>query len=429
MSKCLIESILARSEYLRGLTLIGKFVCAECIDDLELKSFVESNSTEFECSYCGKDVEEVSEGIESEPISIDVDDLINRIEERLEVDYDDPVNCLPYESREGGWQASTVWTTYELFQDELGGFPTSNNELNNDILHGIDATREWCQRDPFVLSAQEALPFAWDEFCRKIKYQTRFLFFDPDGRREEVEEFRNIHPSEMLNVIGRIAKEYKLDAELPAGTLFYRGRVTEAAKPFKTIEELGPPPQDKSQTNRMNAAGISMFYGADSIETCLAELTCKRREIISIGEFELLNGCTIIDLTSLPEYQSIYSDASPEMRASISFLHRFVIDAIEPVERDGREHIDYVPTQVVTEYFRYRFELPDATGNRLSIMGIRYPSSKHEGGVNTALFIKQANCEGIKQVGFFPEEKWLKLNSTEDRKCKYAARSARKPKM
>ena len=37
------------------------------------------------------------------------------------------------------------------------------------------------------------------------------------------------------------------------------------------------------------------------------------------------------------------------------FLRRFAEDIVLPIELDGREHIDYVPTQVFTEYLRYAF--------------------------------------------------------------------------
>jgi hypothetical protein len=49
-----------------------------------------------------------------------------------------------------------------------------------------------------------------------------------------------------------------------------------------------------------------------------------------------------------------------------------VEDLSKPISKNGREHIEYVPTQVVTEYFRYTYE--DLTGGSLD--GIIYPSSK-----------------------------------------------------
>lgn len=39
----------------------------------------------------------------------------------------------------------------------------------------------------------------------------------------------------------------------------------------------------------------------------------------------------------------------------LCFLQKFIHDITLPVELDGREHVDYVPTQVFTEYLRYAF--------------------------------------------------------------------------
>ena len=43
------------------------------------------------------------------------------------------------------------------------------------------------------------------------------------------------------------------------------------------------------------------------------------------------------------------------------------------VKKDGMEHIDYVPNQVVTEYIRFVFSDKTVTG----LDGIIYPSSKN----------------------------------------------------
>jgi hypothetical protein len=43
-------------------------------------------------------------------------------------------------------------------------------------------------------------------------------------------------------------------------------------------------------------------------------------------------------------------------RAATGFLHEFTDDLTKPIAKDGREHIEYVPPQVVTEYVRYRLQ-------------------------------------------------------------------------
>ena len=66
----------------------------------------------------------------------------------------------------------------------------------------------------------------------------------------------------------------------------------------------------------------------------------------------------------------------------MSFLHSFVNELTLPVTKDGREHVEYVPTQIVSEYFRFRFQ----TENAQPILGLRYSSVKNANGINIAVF-------------------------------------------
>jgi hypothetical protein len=59
------------------------------------------------------------------------------------------------------------------------------------------------------------------------------------------------------------------------------------------------------------------------------------------------------------------------------------------IEKDGREHIEYVPTQIVTEFFRYPF----SEDNKISIDGIIYPSSKNIGKKACVLFFDSNKCK------------------------------------
>ena len=64
---------------------------------------------------------------------------------------------------------------------------------------------------------------------------------------------------------------------------------------------------------------------------------------------------TVLDLTRLPRRLGFFeqqSDSGDRDRHAIQFLHRFVKSLAMKVERGEREHINCVPTQVVTEWFR-----------------------------------------------------------------------------
>jgi hypothetical protein len=110
----------------------------------------------------------------------------------------------------------------------------------------------------------------------------------------------------------------------------------------------------------MSPAGISMFYGALNEETALQE-TCVRHDgkpaEATIATFELVEDLYVLNLTALPEYPSVFgSDEANLDRPTVHFVHSFVRDFTQAVEKDGREHIEYVPSQVVTEYVRYRMD-------------------------------------------------------------------------
>jgi hypothetical protein len=48
-------------------------------------------------------------------------------------------------------------------------------------------------------------------------------------------------------------------------------------------------------------------------------------------------------------FPSLFDEQRRHLRAGLSFLHDFAADLAKPIEKDGREHIEYVPTQIVTE--------------------------------------------------------------------------------
>ena len=72
-------------------------------------------------------------------------------------------------------------------------------------------------------------------------------------------------------------------------------------------------------------------------------------------------------------------------RDQLRFLRSFTESVTEPVVHDGREHIDYVPTQILTEYLRHEY----GTYNGQRLDGIMYPSAQHNTGKNIVLFTNQ----------------------------------------
>ena len=210
----------------------------------------------------------------------------------------------------------------------------------------------------------------------------------------------------MLDAIGQLVRRLGLTRSIEVGTTLFRVRVAEKTINLAGPNDLGPPSRDNAkQPNRMSPAGIVMFYGATDRETAIAETIEPERTVMEgknvwVARFAVLRELRVLDLTDLPPIPSIFDSQLRELKNGISFLHDFVDDLVEPIERDGREHIEYVPTQIVTEYFRHRFWSSD--GKRLD--GILYRSSKREHSTACVLFVNGQNCGVITEPWLQPEQ-------------------------
>jgi hypothetical protein len=95
----------------------------------------------------------------------------------------------------------------------------------------------------------------------------------------------------------------------------------------------------------------------------------------------------VLDLTKV-KYPSIFDDDEKADYDWLLFMSQFLRDFSSEIERDERVHIDYVPTQVVTEYLR------DAKLDDLPpVDGIKWRSARNKGGVCYVLFIDEYGVE------------------------------------
>lgn len=105
---------------------------------------------------------------------------------------------------------------------------------------------------------------------------------------------------------------------------------------------------------------------------------------ITTGNFKIQRELTLIDLSKLPVV-SIFEKQHARYFLAMKFLQRFIEDISKPVSEDFSKHIHYVPTQVITEYFRYI--LP--TQVKMGIDGIKYKSIKRPGHICYVLFLDE----------------------------------------
>jgi len=382
----------------------GDFVCGACFGDQGLRDFCLNHAESLECDFCG--------ATDSEPIAASLDEVIEHIDGCIRRHYDDPANAgLPYETAEGGWQGTT-YDTYEVF-DELGlDFPEDQDDrLRDAIANGIENDL-WCAAEPYRLSADEQLRFSWERFCHTIKHERRYFFTqEPKERRRDDDDDELFSPAETLRTIFSFAEGANAFVTIPAQTTFFRARHQPDGTTYNTSGTLGPPPLDQAiQTNRMSPPGVVMTYAAEDRDTALAE-TANKPGLFAVGAFVNDRELFILDLTRLPESPSVFAELSDSLefdpRPRLNFLHHVSREISRPIERDDRVHIEYVPTQVVTEYVRIAVRI-----HGRKVDGIRYASSRRHAATAIVLFADQSNLilEKSERPDFYRvDDRWLRL--------------------
>jgi len=363
----------------RGYDAVEGSICAECVSDDTLKEWVSANATATQCSFCESESEK--------PIAADFEEFVGVVLNGIRFDWNDPDNeGVMYVSADGGYQADLTSTW-----DILGDYGVTDNERVFDALLGSIQTHNWVDRDYYIGDDSQRMVWGWESFKRHIKHTTRYFFLDGT---DKIKYSPEIPPSEMLaNIAGMIASEmggYDLVTEIADNVDLFRIRI--GGKAYINAKDIGSPPEEFAiQSNRMSPAGIPMFYGAFDVETAKAETLDplhQAGQTMSIGTFRSRRTLRVLNLADLPSMPSVFDGENQYLIHPLRFLHSFAGDIARPIARDGREHIEYVPTQVVTEYFRRVFR----TGDGHKLDGIVYSSSRTGAGHAFVLFVENGDC-------------------------------------
>lgn len=357
-------------EYLeRGWSAPEKMVCPDCVEDEYLKQLITEAAECDTCDYCGQ--------IAEHEIAAPVEEIMPAISSALTYFYAEPASAgVPYD---GGWIVEPVYTAdalmeipfdahLDLFEDVQGAF--------ENLAWVAAAEGHWASSH-----RNEEWSYAWSSFTEMVKHQSRYFFMSV-GESEE-SHLRTERPLRVLESIAWLCTSVGLIASFPKGTQFFRVREREFSSNWEICsEQLGAPPSVAAGAGRMNPAGISYLYLATELRSALAEVLRSPPCVAAWGCFEATKDLVLLDLTKIPDAPSVFDEGQRRKREAILFLQDFVADISQPVKKDGKEHISYVPSQVVSEYFAQVF----TTGNGEQLDGIAYPSAVQVGGTNVVLF-------------------------------------------
>jgi len=364
---------LLEEEESRGWRSFGGDVCGECVAEGFLAQFVAENASALQCDFCGQS--------STVPIAVDSDDVMEVIGRGLYREWTHPVQIMARD--EGEWVGRTydAWEVLEVVGINCGN--SFGQEVAQAFLDDL-----WCEADPYGLESHEILSHGWSRFAKHVKYHTRYVFL-LEAEQDEYPDRDDIHPGLMLQRLEEVIRATGIIRRLSKGTRFVRARDHEPGKNPASAAELGTPlPKFATKPNRMSPAGIPMFYGSSDAGTAIAEMAHSGRAMVTLAEFVTLRELTVVDLSQVPAIPSLFDDEHARDRPAFLFLQDFATAISKPIASDGREHIDYVPTQIVTDYLRRIFRVDGYD----SLDGLLYRSSRRQEGECCVLFVENNEC-------------------------------------
>jgi len=345
------------------------------------------------------------------PAHVDDSYLIQLIQYEIDELGEDAEPCSFCDDAESGAPidvlADAIRNTIERYYTTANdaGVPWDEGEYvfpvldTSDVLSDLDAGLDWPvyeavlelledeawvpAHDP-APSPSQRLRRGWNRFREHVEHTSRFLLAPPDDN-SEYEPVPDYSPADLLTEIGKTIVALDLVTTIPEASPLYRSRTFDDQLPFRHAHQLAAPPPRRAAQGRMNAAGISVFYAALDLATAAAEVY-DGKDHVATATFVPTRNLVVVDLTRVPRLSVFNPSVDPEDAERAAFLHGFVREITRPITRDDRVHHEYTPTQLFTEYLRWR--LP---GLPQPLDGIVYPSARTDGR-NIVVFAGPAGC-------------------------------------
>lgn len=354
--------------------MTDKRVCRICLkEDNIYNSLKNIYGKMAKCSYCNNLKK-----------TIPVTTVAEEIEKGISFEYKEA--GMEYFSPETDTYTIPVKKTEDILYFE---YDNNNAKFCNDICECIDPQddRHWYNWDERYLEDLH-INDEWKTFCDIVKYETRYVFFiqPNEGRYNKI--------SKIFDFIAKAIDKLNLRKEVSSDHEFFRGRMHTIDENLANESALAAPSREYAQMNRMSAEGISLFYGANDVKTVIAEIYDPNYNFVTVTGFTNKDPLFLLDLRSNQiKPPSLFDKKNRSNRSYIRFLKNFVTEITKSIDKSSE--IDYIPTQILTEYFRYI----DQHGCYLD--GIAYSSSKNPKGICYALFFNHNECIKTKKQKLF----------------------------
>jgi len=391
-----------------------KKICHRCVRDAYLSHQIRYRGRRAECSYCA----ETRASYEVGTLADLVDEVIREHFVRTSTE-PDSFEWAMLADRESSYNWDRHGEPVEVVIMNLAEIP---DEAATDIQQILapeyfdfeDAKMgeesEYANDSHYEKRDRDHTPWdeEWQDFERTLKTEARF--FNRFFARYLASVFDGI--DELTTYDGRpLVVDAGPGTELNA---LYRARVFQSNESLQDALarpdlRLGPPPSAKATAGRMNAHGISVFYGAVDSRVALAEVRPPVGSQVAVARFEVLRPLRLLDLTAVSKVAALGSYFDPHFSERLNralFLRSLSARITQPVLPDD-EPLEYLPTQAVADFL--------ATESPVRLDGIIFPSAQSRFGPNVVLFQKAARVESIEipegtevtvELGRMYEEGW-----------------------
>jgi hypothetical protein len=395
--------------------LKGQFVCYRCVGEKYLSAEIIRAGSKQSCSYCDGFAEAYSIGEMAERIAAVFEEHYVRTSDQpeaweyslmsdRELDYDWERKGEPVI-----WAiASAAEVSEKMASDIRDVLDDENSDFDKDSLGEeteFSSESHYEQKNASDGTWREE----WDAFESSLKTDARFFSRKAQTLLASVfngmEKMSSTDDRPVIITIGPGAPIYDL----------YRARAFQSEN--KLVEalcypdrHLGSPPPMQARGGRMNAHGISVFYGANAPNVAIAEVRPPVGSWVATARFEIIRALRLLDLTALTAVREDGSlfDAGFGRRLERTVFFRTLSNRMtRPIMPDD-ESFDYLATQAIADFL--------ATENDPPLDRIKFPSVQAaNGALNFVLFHKAASVEPVEfppgttvrgSSGHFSEEGW-----------------------
>lgn len=332
------------------------FCCSKCFADAEIKAIIDGNKATGDCDFCGSHNAYVYE--------IGADQTIAELFDGL-LDIYTPISDLPaaFPREQTDLIKNILCSNWRIFNSKpdvayrlITAICADRYRDQPELFDSPVGIRQGQDRD--YLEENSILKNnCWNDFVEGIKRKNRF-------------HSDYINTDKLFVFLRCAVKSHR------KGEVLYRSRICPNEKGFKRTE-MGPPPENKAKSGRVNSTGISILYLSDSKETTLYEIRAGVYDFVTVGRFKLLRDIEVINLAGIDRISPFigidYGFDFTQYAMNIEHLKMIAQEIAKPLRNDNA--LDYLPTQYISDYIRSK-----------GYDGIEYISTMSKNGANLAVF-------------------------------------------